>query len=88
MPDYDPTHMPHTEIKEPAPTVIGDEPAGAWKRNPAIADPYSGPPASREYETAGATFKRSAPPAVPPATSDASSVMPSVSPPPGHTAQP
>ena len=65
----------------------GRETLRAWPSSEVVPDTYAGPPPAREFETAGAAGPRGRS-VQPPATTDASSVLPSIVPPPGHTAQP
>jgi hypothetical protein len=92
MPEYDATNYPKPMTDDLTDGEVGRDSGlirSTWPSSNVLPERYAGPPPSREFETAhlGANVV-SRPPAVPPATSDASSVETSIVPPPGHTAQP
>ena len=91
---YDPTNYPNAATDDLTSAEVGRDGPGsdpsAWpSAGWTVPEQYAGPVPSREYETSGLGRNlRDHPPVNTPATTDASSVMPSVVPPPGHTAQP
>jgi len=54
MPEYDPVNYPAPVTDDLTHEETGRTPGPhtSWRPNPGIPDPYSGPPASREYDTA------------------------------------
>jgi hypothetical protein len=90
MPEYDATNYPKPEADNLTDAEAGRDSASdtirVWPSSNMVPDTYAGPPPSREFETAGLGHHLvSRPPASSSTgTTNASSVMPSIAPPPGH----
>jgi hypothetical protein len=92
MPEYDPTNYPKPTANDLTRAEAGRDTTNQqptrWPSSSLVPDAYAGPTPDREFETSGGPTHRGTPaPAVlqPP---DAPAPLESVSPPPGHTAQP
>lgn len=92
MPEYDPTNYPGNMTNDLTSAEVGrDTPPvdpAAWPSSNLLPSTYAGPPPAREYDAGmpshgdGNLLRGRS--VQPPATTDASAVLPSVVPPPGH----